>query len=152
MKHLFKFIELLAAVLISGILFPFALIFNVILIFRFKLKFARFLIKFLVEIFKLTFDLFEKIAVIIDRLGNVILGNLFIYIFIYKEYKYRTLFNKSEITISASLGHGLINGFLNSKGIKFSNFIDNVFGKDHCINAYKFDLIKIEFNNKTGIS
>lgn len=152
MKHLFKIIELLAAVILSAILFPIGLVFNICQLVVLRLGFFRFVWLFILETYKIVLDLFEKIAVIIDRYGNVILSGLFIKIFIKNTHNKKTLFGKSEVTISASLGHALTNFYLNGKGLKFCKFIDKVFGKNHCILAYEFKIIKDKFNSKTGIS
>jgi hypothetical protein len=149
---IYKLIELIAALILSAILFPLALIFN---LFQLK-KGSVFSTCFYVasEIIFIIFDTFEYLAVVIDKLGNLILGPVFIRIFVKDEYKYETLFNKVQVTISASLGHAYENIYLNKAGVKFHNFIDLIFGKDHCKHAYKWYLIKKEFNNNnlTGIS
>ena len=66
MKNLFKILELLSALILSAILFPLALIYNLFKIKKGKNVFI-FAWKFLVELFKIVFDLFEKIAVITGR-------------------------------------------------------------------------------------
>ena len=146
-----KILELLSALILSAILFPIALIYNL-----FKIKKGKnvliFAWKFLVELLKIVFDLFEKIAVIIDRLGNVICGNLFIDIFVQKEYSKKTLFNKSEVTISAAFGHSYEWIYLNKKGLRFVKLLSKVFGKEHAKQAYRFHILKQNFNSKTGIS
>ncbi len=149
MKHLFKFVELFAAIVLSAVLFPIALIYNIIMNFT---KLPYFLVLFIIEIYKLIFDSFEKIAIIIDRLGNVVLANMFINLFIFKEHRNRTLFYKSEKTISAAFGHAFKHGYLKRRGLFFVSFLDKIFGKEHCIKAHEFDLLKELFNQKTGIS
>lgn len=149
MKHLIKFIELIFAIILSALLFPLGLLFNIVVGFK---KLHLFLWMFLVEVYELVFDSFEKVAVIIDRLGNVIDGNLFIRAFIFKEHRKRTLFNQSEVTISAAFGHAQKHGYLNKRGCIFVRMLDDIFGKDHCLLAHEFDLLKQTFNHKTGIS
>jgi hypothetical protein len=152
MKHFIKLIKMIAALVLSGILFPLALIYNIVVIFKLG-RFFVYLLKFIIELFKLIFDVFEKAAVIIDRLGNVILGNIFNDLFLYKEFRKLSKFYQSEVTISASFGHAHKCGYLNSKGEKFRSMLDKVFGKDHCLNAHEFDLLKQTFKkSKTGIS
>ena len=150
-KNFLKILEFFAAIILSAILFPIALIYNILKIKKGK-NFLIFVWKFIIEVFKLVFDLFEKLAIIIDRLGNVICGNMFIDIFVLDIFNSKTLFNKSEITISAAFGHAQVNGILNAKGKKFIKLLSKIFGSNHAKNAYKFHLIKKEFHSKTGIS
>lgn len=149
MSHILKLFELIAAVLLSALLFPFALIYNFIVDFKHLDKFVWMLLR---EVYELIFDAFEKIAVLIDRLGNVILGNMFCRFFIFKQFRKITLFYNSEVTISAAFGHAQRHGFLNKKGDKFRKLLDMIFGQYHCQNAHEFDNLKNMFNNKTGIS
>ncbi|MDD4515630.1 hypothetical protein [Massilibacteroides sp.] len=149
MKHIKKLFELIAALVLSAVLFPIALIYNVIIGFK---KLDQFIWLFVIEIFQLIFDVFEKLAVIIDRLGNVILGNMFCRFFVFKPFRDKTLFFNSEVTISASFGHLQKHGFLNKKGERFRKLLDKVFGKNHCLNAFEFDNLKNMYNNSTGIS
>lgn len=152
MKHLIKFSELVFAVILSAVLFPLALIFNL-----FQLKkgsWIKTLWYVANEIVFIIFDTFEYFAVMIDKLGNLIVGPVFIRIFVQKEYRYKTLYGKVRITISAATGHALEWIYLNKAGVKFAKILDKVFGNNHCKNAYKWHLIKEDFNNnnKTGIS
>jgi ABC-type antimicrobial peptide transport system permease subunit len=151
MKNIVKFFELLFAVVLSAPLFSIGLVYNIVLCFKVK-RFFIFLWKFLTEVYKLIFDVFEKLAVIIDRLGNVIDGNLFIKIFVRPNYQNITWFLMSEITISAAFGHSLKNCYLNERGLIFVRILDKVFGNNHCLKAYNFELLKRKFNSKTGIS
>jgi hypothetical protein len=64
----------------------------------------------------------------------------------------RVIFNQSEVTISAAFGHAQKHGYLNKRGRKFVKLLDKIFGKDHCLKAHEFDLLKQTFNHKTGIS
>jgi len=102
MKHVKKLFELIAAIVLSTVLFPIALVYNIVIGFK---TLDRFLWLFVTELYQLTFDTFEKVAVIIDRLGNVILGNMFCRFFVFKQFRKLTLFFNSEVTISASFGH-----------------------------------------------
>jgi len=152
MRHLVKFTELVFAVILSSVLFPLALIFNITQLQKGSILKDVWYVS--VEILKIVFDLFEKIAIIIDRLGNLILGDVFTLLYVKKEFKDHTLFGKSEITISASFGHCLQKFYLKKSGINFTKFLDWIFGKAHCSLAYEWYLIKKNFNqnNKTGIS
>jgi hypothetical protein len=148
MKHFIKLLELLAAVILSAPLFTIALIYNV-----FKLKKYSIIPtvwKLLKELAKILFELFRILAVWIDRLGNVILFNLFIDLFL--QEKNKTLFGKSEVTISAAFGHAYEWIYLNKRGLKFVKILDFIFGKNHCKDAYKWHEMKKDFDNKTGIS
>ena len=147
-----KLVELITAIVLSVILFPIALIFNIFLLKKGSV--FKTICQAVKEIVKLIFDTFEQIAIWIDRLGNVILGNMFEIFFIQKKYYGKTLFDKSEITISSSFGHALEYIYLNKKGLRFAGLLDKILGKNHCKNAYKWKVTKDKFNknNKTGIS
>lgn len=153
MKFSYKLIELIAAIVLFILLsFP-ATIFNLVSIRKKNKKYVWTLFRTLkiliVELVEIVFDLFEILAVVIDRIGNIIIGDLIEYC-ITKERD--TTFGMSEWTISASIGKLLVENKLNKFGLSFDRFLSKIFGKDHCSQAYKFHLIKQEFKSKTGIS
>ncbi len=152
MKNLFKIVEFISAIVLAIILFPLGILYSFLTVLIFKLKFLKTILYFLKEVYLIILDIFEKIAVIIDRLGNIIVGDLFIEIFVQKKYRYLTLFKKNEITISAAFGHAYEWIYLKKSGIFFVKLLSKVFGKDHATQAYKFYELKKEFNSKTGIS
>jgi len=152
MKNLFKIIEFIAAVILAAILFPLGILYSLFTVLLLKLKFAKTLWYFVKEVYLIVLDILEKMAVIIDRLGNVIVGDLFIRVFVQKEYRYKTLFKKNEVTISAAFGHAYEWIYLKKSGLFFIKLLSKVFGKDHCKQAYKWHQIKQNFNSKTGIS
>lgn len=147
-----KILEFLFAVTFGTFMLIIGLIVNVF--FWKKGKIFKTIYKTLKEILLLFLNFLEQIAVYIDRLGNLILENLFEVFFVKKEFRDKTLFGKSDITISASIGHSLEWLYLKRAGVKFSNILNRVLGKNHCKDAYKWYLVKKEFNktNKTGIS
>ena len=137
MKHLKKLIFMIVAILLSTVLFPIGLITNLIQIYRVG-HFFTYLWKFLVELYKLVMDFFLWVALFFDRLGNVVIGNIILFNYVRKEYRDKTLFNQSEITISCSLGHCLENNYLSESGIRFVMVIDFILGKNHCKDAYEW--------------
>ena len=155
LKEFFKILEFVAAVILSAILLPAGLFFNIWELVRFKKRFFVFFIRFLYEIILISLDIFEKIAVIIDRIGNIILGNAFTYFLIKKEFRRHLSFNPYGLnhwTISASTGYFESRNMLNKRGERFSNLLSKILGKDHCLQAYEFQILKDSFNSKTGIS
>lgn len=144
-----KVLEFLFAVTFGSVLLVIGLIAN--MFFWKKGKVLKTIFKTLREIGKLFLDFLEQIAIYIDRMGNVILENLFEVFFVQKEFRKKTLFGKSEVTISASLGHSLECIYLNSAGVKFANLLDKVLGKNHCKDAYQWYLIKKEYNKNKKI-
>jgi len=152
-----KILELIAALILSAILFPFALIFNIFLLKKGSI--LKTIWQVCKEISKLINDTFRQIAIWIDRLGNVILGNMFERALILKKYWGKTLFDKSEITISASLGDALDKKMFNKKGYKFASMIDYIFSirikffeiyfveKNHCVKAFEWYLINKNFKD-----
>jgi hypothetical protein len=153
LKHLYKPVALIAAIILFVPLSIAGLVFNLFQIKkeleRKKWTFWRMLLNFLKEIYEITMDTCEKAAVIIDRLGNIIVGDLIEY-FVTKERD--TTFGQSEWTISASMGKLLEDNKLTIFGLKFCNFLSKVFGEDHCYWAYEFHKIKESFGSTTGIS
>jgi len=148
MKNIFKLISLLAAIVLSAPLFTIALVFNL-----FQLRKGKVFVTFyrlFKEVVNIVFDIFLTVAIIIDRLANVIVGDL-IERCVTKERD--TTFGKNDWTISASLGKLQSEVKLIKFGVKFVRFIDRIFGKFHCRDAYNFRKMKANFEgNATGIS
>jgi hypothetical protein len=131
----------------------------------------------LYEIYKIIFDIFLYIALIIDRLGNIIVGPLLGFLIIDKQAVPKKIniaiidtkdkshilpdiysdkihtFGLNDWTLSASIGRLIVRENINKRGGRFANIIDFVFGVNHCRNAYEFKIIKTSFSgNGTGIS
>jgi len=154
-KELFKILEFIAAIILSAILLPLGIFFNIWELIRFKRRFFVFFGRLFVEIILIFLDIFEKVAVIIDRIGNIILGPAFTYFLIKKEFRRHLSFNPYGLnhwTISASTGYFESRNMLNKRGVRFSNMLSKILGKDHCLQAYKFQILKEKFYSKTGIS
>lgn len=147
-----KVLEFLFAVIIGTPLLIIGLISNIF--FWKKGKIFVTIYKTIKEVIMLFLDFLQQIAVYIDRLGNVILANLFEVVFVQNKFYKKTLFGKENITISAAFGHAYEWIYLNKFGVHFVYFLDFALGKDHCGQAYKWYLIKEKFNNDnlTGIS
>jgi len=128
-----KIIEFIAAVILSAILLPVGIVYNIITFWKkssMKMPFL-FVTAFFIEIY----NLFHTLAIFIDRIGNIILGKMFIDLFLIDARK-NVGFGKFGITISASFGHCLIHKNLNKKGIYFVGIIDKIFGFNHCYRAF----------------
>jgi hypothetical protein len=82
------------------------------------------------------------IAISIDLFGNVICGEAIEDLVTTEE---NTLFGDGEITISTSTGELESKNKLNESGLKFSNFLSKILGKNHCIESYKRHLYNKEF-------
>ncbi len=142
-----KIFLLFLALILSIFVFPIGFVFNVFT-FRKKKWFFYSALKMTYEVLLVFYDLFLILAVLIDRLGNVIGGNMFITLFILNDKKNETLFGKNECTISASLGKAVLKKQLNKEGINFVWFLELFAGERHCIEAYQWYLIKKNFNKK----
>jgi len=149
-----KIKEFTAAIILSAILFPIGFVFNILAIVLFKKKFFVAFWRITKEVLLLINDIFERIAIIIDRLGNVIDGNMFILLFVKNKYHDKTLFGKNEITVSAASGHAENYDYLNNFGNRFVKALNKTLGKNHCKNAYEWYLVKQKHKkaNSTAIS
>lgn len=144
-KHLYKIVEFITAVILSAILYTVSFIYN---IFQFRRgSVFKTLYLAIVEIYKVVMDLFEKLAIILDILGNIILSNLITDILLINK-EDKGWFGKAGITISSSLGKALNDKNLNEKGIKFAKILDKPFEYNHCKNAYDWQIMKDEFNEQ----
>jgi hypothetical protein len=179
MKLYFKPIAFLAAVALFMVCAPVALVFNISTIIKYKQNLFVILGRLFWEIFKIVLDFLLIIAVYIDRLGNIILGPLFIAILSKKTPRGKCRDMKKEIiiidtdkdkhvitdnapfntfglnnwTISASIGRLQEYNRLNAFGVKFAALLDRVFGPAHCKRSFEFHLIKTAFFKSTaGIS
>jgi hypothetical protein len=146
---------LILAIIISLPIFIVGLIFNIITLWKIKKakNFFLFIYNLTKSVYKVLDNLFKQIAWSIDVLANVISGNALNYFFIQKEYYKDSLYGKSGISISMATGYALNRKIFiikdtNNNNFKFANFIDYFFGVNHCINAYKWFLVKKEFNEK----
>ncbi len=143
-----KVIEFLFAVIFGLPLLIAGFIFEIVQILRLKLRFFKTVFRLILEILKEIYNFFEVLAIFIDKIGNIVVGKLFEFLFINKSAWNLTLFQKANITISASFGQALKYRYLNKKGVQFVKFLDKILGKNHCKNAYEFYIIKKKFNEK----
>jgi len=140
-----KILSFIIAIIISTFIFPLGFIFNIFNIWNFK-EFLKYYLKLTIEVCKVICNFFEKIAIFLDILGNVIAGRLFFYSFVKKGFrKDNTYFGVSEWTISASIGHLQYYKRLNKFGLWFSNLLTILIDKNHCINAYNWKIYKDKF-------
>ena len=145
---------LILAIIISLPVFSIGLIFNIVTIWKIR-KFKNFFLFFYnltKSVYQVLNNLFKQIAWSIDVLASVIAGNALNYFFIQKEYHKQSLYGKPGISISMATGYALERKIFVVKNedntFKFANFIDYFFGVNHCINAYKWFLMRKEFNKK----
>jgi len=143
-----KVLEFLFAVIFGLPLLIAGFIFEIVQILRLKLRFFKTVFRLILEILKEIYNFFEVLAIFIDKIGNIVVGKLFEFLFINKSAWNLTLFQKANITISASFGQALKYLYLNKKGVQFVKFLDKILGKNHCKNAYEFYIIKKKFNEK----
>jgi len=140
-KKYVAIIELLAASILFYILAPFGFFLNFFLpIFR-KLNYFDFMQRFFINLYFGIMFFFHSTALNLDKLGNVIIGELIEWVVTTKK---NTLFGKYQNSISQAFGFLIFVKRLNKKGIYFAKIIDYVFGKDHCINAYLNTLFHME--------
>lgn len=135
-KKYIAIIELVFAIVIAIILYPIGFIFAIIqpIFFRNnKRNLVIYLYDFFKQIYIVIMYLFHHIALTIDILGNIIVGD-FIELFVTTERE--TLFGNKQYTISESLGYLENRKSLTIFGKKVIKFINFIFGKNHCINAY----------------
>lgn len=135
------------AIILSIPVFCIGFIFNI-----FTFKKGRFFwfsaFKMTYEVVLIFYDLFLYLATALDKLGNVIGGNMFITLFVKKGFQKETLFCKNECTISASLGKGIEKQQLNNAGMSFVYFL-LIFVKDnHFERAYQWYILKRDFKNQ----
>jgi hypothetical protein len=143
-----KVLEFLFAVIFGLPLLIAGFIFEIVQILRLKLRFFKTVFRLILEILKEIYNFFEVLAIFIDKIGNIVIGKLFEFLFINKSAWNLTLFQKANITISASFGQALKYRYLNKKGVKFVKLLDKVLGKNHCKSSYEFYIIKKKFNQK----
>lgn len=87
-----------------------------------------------------------RVAVAIDRLGNVVAGEFLEDFITSKE---DTLFSKPDITISSSTGALEVEGELNKTGTWFSKILSKVLGEDnHAILSYAHYLESKKLDNR----
>ena len=83
--------------------------------------------------------IFITLAIMIDIAGNVV--GLPIYHIIAKHKDGNTLFCLPKVTISASIGHLILTGNINKKGLWISNILNKAFQEPtHCVSAYQLYL------------
>ena len=150
MKNLSKILEFFSALILSAILFPIGFVLNIILLFRLKLNVLKFSWSLAIQVIYVVLDLFRYLAVIIDILGNVILGPAMKFLFVKKEFSQMSYYGRAGITISAATGQGFVKKYFNERGIRFKNFINFFFirtTKYHCEDAYKFYIYKLNYKH-----
>lgn len=87
-----------------------------------------------------------RVAVAIDRLGNVVAGEFLEDFITSKE---NTLFSDPNTTISSSTGALEVEGELNETGIWFSNLLSRAIGEDnHAILSYAHQLESDKLNDR----
>lgn len=87
-----------------------------------------------------------RVAVAIDRLGNVVAGEFLEDFITSKE---STLFSYPNTTISSSTGALEVEGELNETGIWFSNLLSRAIGEDnHAILSYAHQLESDKLNDR----
>ena len=129
--------EVIIALIIGAILFPIGLIFAIIqpiFFYNGKRNLILYFWNFIYQIYTVIMYWLHHLALTIDILGNVIAGD-FIELFVTKERD--TLFANKKHTISQAMGYLEANNLLTPFGNRIKLFIDKIFGKDHCIDAYK---------------
>lgn len=132
-KEYLAIIEVIAATFLFWLLAPIGFFINLFLPFFRGLNIYAFMNRFWINLYFGWMQFFHSTALNLDKLGNVILGELIEWI-VTEELD--TLFGKYENSISQAFGYLIVLQKLNKKGIFFANSIDFIFGKDHCINAY----------------
>lgn len=137
-KKWIAIIELISAVLLLVILFPIGFLYSLLIEPFIKSnelnKVFKYLSKFFYGIYFVIMHIFHSIAFSIDVLGNIIIGELLEKIITNKR---NTWFGMKQHSISQSVGFLEKYGFLNKKGIWLNKLLSKIFGKKHCINAFK---------------
>lgn len=103
---------------------------------------GRLTIAFRMIFFELKFwaglkSLENGLAISIDIFGNVTVGEFIEDLVTAEE---DTYFGNGKFTISAATGYLEKKGLLNKRGIWFTNTLSFVFGDNHSINAYNFEI------------
>ncbi len=138
-------IELIAAILLAIVLYPIGFVYSIVIqpfiYHNRKFKVYRYVINFFYQIWFVLMYLFHSIAFTLDVLGNVIVGELIEIIITNKEFlkdNSDTWFGLREHSISQAIGYIEKREALNNTGVKLSNLLSKIFGKNHCKNAYEF--------------
>lgn len=138
----------LAALLLSVPAFSIALVYNIFL-FRKDKNIIKTILHLIRELWEELGNLFERLAITLDIIGNIICANLFVDAMFKKGIEIEdTLLGQSGITISSSLGEGLEHDKFRKFGAKFCKFLDKPFEKNHCKNAYEWKLTRDKFNEE----
>jgi len=148
-KKLTYLAEFIGALILASFLFIFGFLYNfirpIVIFKRIGGKKATkeaflFVFEFIKELINSIFFILHVLALLIDKLGNVIVGYLIQDIISSEK---NSLFGKANVTVSASTGELTKKGKINKAGVLFNKMLDVVFGKNHSTTAY-FYYKKIE--------
>jgi len=135
----YSILEIISAIILLIILFPIGVIYSLLIqpfIHFKKYNVFKYLYNFIYQIIYVIFDTFHQVAIYIDIIGNIVIGDLMEICVLKDKNIIDTWFGKKEHTISQSLGELEINGKLNKFGIFITKLASKVFEDNHCINAY----------------
>lgn len=158
-KELFPLLALVSSLILAIILFPFGFIWHFFKPFydAFNQKknigviiwnFIRYWGMLIYQIWCSIKYILLRLAVAIDIMGNVVVGELLEDAITSEE---KTFFMDGKTTISASVGHLEKNNKLNKFGLLFTKLLGKVFENNHSVNAYEKKLIDDKFNQERGI-
>lgn len=136
-KPFIAILELLLALVLATLLLPTGFVYSLIYPFKhwksYKGKVRKYYGNLLYQVYFVVMRLFHYLAYVIDLLGNVLIGELIEEIVTTER---ETLFGKAKHSISQAFGYILFNNIANNNGREIAKYIDMLFGKDHCLNAY----------------
>jgi len=146
-KELRPVLELLGAIIVTAILTPCGLAWNLSKpfyenkgrSFKYRLKrFGIYWLKLLLQIWRTVQYWFHHTALWLDYWWNAFAGEFIEDLVTHKE---DTWFGDGTVTVSAALGYLEINGLLNSRGEWLSRRLDKAFKEPgHCYNAYMLEI------------
>ena len=143
-KKWLAIVELLIAIISAVVLFPIGFFYSILIepfIRNEPNKVFKYFNKFFYGIWFVFTHTLHSVAFAIDILGNIIVGELIEKLITNQK---NTWFGMSNHSISQSIGFLEKYEFLNKRGIWLSNFLNKIFGKKHCINAFE----NYRLNNK----
>lgn len=142
-------ITILISILITSIIFFFTIVFGVItmlvesIVNLFKRTKPNIFMNTLRELYKNIKLALINLVVLMSEFTNVIAGCFLYRLFVKKKCNdktcecHNTLFGKSEVTISAALGHASEFGIISDFGVMIMNALSSYLDEDHCISAYE---------------
>jgi len=148
MENLKYFTQFISACLISIFLLPVGFIYFIIkAAVKFRLLgFLMYIFLIVAQITKLFFSFLHFIALFLDKLGNIIAGDLLEDLITTDE---DTTFGKFDFTISASVGRLEERFRLNKRGLMFTDLLSKILGNNHAIIAYRYKIELDKLNKKT---